>query len=390
MENILPRYQRPITRINDPINKVEHWNNAVDAFDEKAFKKTAIEIVNFMNPNILEGMDLGQDIEFVQMQGSAEIQVKITDEIFSVKAPFLRITDKTNKVALLRKVAEINFSPLKLAQIRLYDDKLCFEYEMPIELAQPNKVYDILRNVAVFADDYDDIFIEKYKAAFYNKPERKVPTQEEADQIWAQISMVLEDYTAYTQFFKDKHWEEFQWDNLAISMLKISNMPYVQGKLRSDLIEYINHLFNSDLDHNFRVDKCVNFMKKLVKKSKSEIMKDVYHADQFISLRWRSSEQIISDRLSRDIERVKNYEKIESNFNLSYYLQFTFLKLIYDYNLEASYKDAIHSVLEEVSGLDPNDAAPKLAKVFYALQEGSINTQPNQKKKQGFFSKLFN
>lgn len=389
MENVLPRYQRPIVSINDPVNNVEHWNNAVDAFDEQQFKKTSIEIINFMNPNILKEVDLEQDIVFTQMQGSAEVQVKITDEIFSVKAPFLKITEQTNKVALLRKIAEINFSPLKLAQIRLYENELCFRYEMPIELAQPNKVYDILRNVAVFADDFDDIFVEKYKAAFYKTPKREILSQEEADQIWAQISMVLEDYTAYTQFFKEKNWEDFQWDNIAISMLKISNMPYVQGKLRSDLIEYINNLFDTDLDYNFRVDKCVNFMKKLTAKSKEEIMKDIYQADQFISLRWRSSEQIISDRLSQNLDRVKGYEKNESNFNLSYYLQFTLLKLIYDYNLEASYKDAIHTVLEEVAGLDPNDAAPKLTKVFYALQKGTIN-QPKEKKKKGFFSKLFN
>ena len=33
---------------------------------------------------------------------------------------------------------------------------------MPIELAQPNKVYDIIRNVALFADKYDDEFVENF------------------------------------------------------------------------------------------------------------------------------------------------------------------------------------------------------------------------------------
>jgi len=389
MENVLPSYKRPIASIDDPTNKVEHWNVAIDAFDEKDFKKSIIEVINYMNPKLLEGIDISKDIEIVQMQGSAEVHVMVTDKTFSVKAPFLKITDKTNKIALLRKVSEVNFTPLSLAQIQLENNELWFEYEMPIELSQPHKVYDIIRNVCVYADDYDDIFIEKYNAVFYKESKSTPLTASENEIVWQQITAVFEDYKNYTQFFKDKRWDDFQWDNLAISMLKISNMPYVHGKLRSDLIEYIGNLFNSDLDFNFRVDKCVNFMKKLTEKPREEIMKNVYHAEQFISLRWRSSAQIITDRLKHNLERVQDYEKEESNFNLSYYLQFNLLKLIYDYNLEDHYKKAIEDVLEEVAGLCPTDAAPKLAKVFHALQSGSINNQNGRKESKSFFSKLF-
>ncbi len=390
MENVIPKYVRPIAKIDEPVNKVSFWDEAIDAYDDKKFKETVIAVINYINPNLLEGKNTDGDIEIVQMQGSAEIQVKITDKKFSVKAPFLRITNKTNKVALLRKVAEVNFSPLRLAQIHQHKDELYFEYEMPIELSQPNKVYDILRNVAVYADDYDDMFISKYQAAFYKKPEYKDLTATEKEQVWQQITAIFEDYTNYTQFFKDKRWDDFIWDMLVISMLKISNMPYVHGKLRSDLIEYIGNLFNSDLDFNFRVDKGVNYMKKLIAKSKEEIMNDVYHANHFISLRWRSSQQAITDRLKYNLEQVQKYDKDQSNFNVSYYLQFVFLKLIYDYNLEDTYKNAIYDVLEEVSGLEPNQAAPKLIKVFYAMQDGSINNRETKKEKKGFFSKLFN
>jgi len=369
MENVIPKYVRPIAKIDDPVNKVSFWDEAIDAFDEKKHKETVLAVINYINPDLLEGKNTDGDIEIIQMQGSAEINVKVTDTTFSIKAPFLRISEKTNKVALLRKVAEVNFSPLRLAQIHQNNNELWFEYEMPIELSQPNKVYDIIRNVAVYADEYDDLFINKYNAEFYKKPTYK------------ELSIT---------FFKEKRWDDFIWDLLVISMLKISNMPYVQGKLRSDLIEYIGRLFNSDLDFNYRVDKGVNFMKKLMNTPKEDLMKDVYHAEQFISLRWRSNPQAITDRLKNNIEKVQDYEKQESHFNVSYYLQFVFLKLIYDYNLEDNYKQAIYNVLEEVSGLEPSDAAPKLIKVFYAMQDGSINNQETKTAKKGFFSKLFN
>jgi len=393
MENVIPKYVRPIAKIEDPISVIDYWDNAVDAFDEKQYKVSIRNMIDYFNPDLLKDKDEVADIEIVKMQGSAEIQVRVTDELFSIKAPFLQITDNTNKVALLRRVAEVNFSPLQLEQIHLKGNKLCFEYQMPIDLAQPNKVYDILKNVALYADKYDDEFIEKYKAQFIKKPIYKELTQEENEAVWQQISDVFEDYKNFSALYKEKRWDGYIWDILVISFLKISNMPYVHGKLRSDLIYIISLLTNSDIDFKHRVDKATNFMKKLLDKSKEEIMKNVYHAEQFISLRYRSNAQIITDRLKNNLEVVQDDEKNEKYFNLSFFLQYLFLRLIYDYNLEDSYKQSIYKVLEDVSGLEPEEAAPKLIELFYAMYKAEINKEDEKKEKKndkGFFSKLFN
>ena len=390
IENVIPKYVRPIAKIDDPISNPAFWDDAVDAFDEKKYKETIINVLTYMNPNVFDGVDTSGDFEIVKPQGSAEIHIKVTDTTFSIKAPFLKMTENTNKVALLRKVSEVNFTPLRLAQIHQNNDELWFEYEMPIELSQPNKVYDIIYNVAFYADEYDDMFINDYKAEFIRKPSYKELSDTEKEQVWQQITDVFEDYKNYTELFKEKRWDDYIWDILAISMLKISNMPYVHGELRSDLIRNIGRIVNGDLDYNFRVDKAVNFMKKLIDTPKEEIFKNIYHAESLISLRWRSSEQAITDKLKVYLERVQDYEKKENYFAVSYYLQFIFLKLIYDYNLDDNYKQAIYNVLEEVSGLEPSEAAPKLIKVFYAMQDGSINKTETKKEKKGFFSKLFN
>ncbi|MCF6350806.1 MAG: YbjN domain-containing protein [Flavobacteriaceae bacterium] len=389
MENVLPKYKRPIIDTIEPKVDVTYWDTAIDTFDEKKFRSSIIAVINYINPNLLKEKDTTNDIEIIQMQGSAEIHVKITADIFSIKASFLKITDNTNRIALLRKVAEVNFSDMNLAQINLHNDnELWFEYTMPLSVCQPNKVYNLLREICIYADDYDDQFIENYKAVFYKEPKKKALTETEETQVWEQISNVLEDYKNYTAFFKEKRWDDYEWDIIVISLLKISNMPYVHGKLRTDLEEYIKNLFNGDLDFKFRTEKGTNFMKSLLAKTKEDLMSNVYYADQFISLRWRSSEQIIKDWANKRLEMVQKYEKDLSNFDLSYYLQFNFLKLIYDYNLEQNYKNVIDTVLEEVSGLDPTVAVTKLTKVFYTLHDGSIN-KLNDKKNKGFFSKLF-
>ncbi len=391
MENVIPKYTRPIPSKSDPISYASFWDDAVDAFDEKKYVETVINVLSYMNPDIFDGVDTsGGEFEITKMQGSAEIYIKVTKTTFSVKAPFLKITNETNEVALLRKIAEVNFTPLRLAQIRLKDKELWFEYETSLTLCQPNKIYNVLRNIAIYADDYDDLFIDKYKAAFYKTPKVTPLTDSEKEIVWNQINTIFEEYKNYETFFEDKRWDDWVWDLIVISLLKISNMPYVNGKLRSDLIKNISMLFDGDINYKHRLDKGKNYMHGLIAQSQEEIMKNVYHADAFISLRWRSSPEKITDRLNNYLEKVKEYEKDGSNFNVSYYLQFILLKLIYDYNLDEKYKDAIETVLEEVSGLEPTESAPKLIKTFYALQTGSINKEDATKKKKGFFSNLFN
>lgn len=389
MKNVIPKYKRPLKNYFEPTVDVDYWHEAIDAFDEKDFRKAAISTINYINPALLKGVDTEKDIDITQMQGSAEINLKLTKDTFAIKAPFLKVTDKTNKIALLRKVAEVNFSPLTLPQIHLHGNELWFEYEMDISLSQPNKVYDILREVCVYADDYDNMFVENYNASFYKELKKITLSKEERESIWNHISEILQQYKDYSAFFKEKRWDDFEWDITVISLLQISNMPYIQGKLRTDIQEYISNLFNGDLDFTFRKDKGTNFIKELCAKSKEDIMKDVYHAEQFISLRWRSSEDIIKDWAKNRLEVVQNYEKDDSNFNLSYYLEFQFLKLIYDYNIEEKYLTALHSVLEEVSGLEPDEARTKLTKVFYQLLDGKINDTKHENKK-GFFTNLFN
>ena len=390
MEHVLPKYTRPISKTNDPVTTEAYWSEAVEAFDEQQYKKSALNVIRYINSNLVNDEDFNKEVvEITQMQGSANIHIKITDTTFSINAAFLRIGSQTNRVALLRRVAEVNFSPLHLEQIHLKNNELHFEYETPIDLAQPNKIYDVIRNVAVYADKFDDEFIENYQAEFIYKPAYTELTPEEQEKVWQQISGIFEDYKNYSRYFKEKRLDSYIFDILILSFLKIANMPYVNGKLRSDLDSIIFLMTDWLSDYNYRVNKGVNFMKKLLDKSRDDIMKNFYHADRLISLRMRSNKQIISDRLKKSLETVQKNEKKENYLELSYYLQYLFLTLLYDYNLEENYKNEIYNVLEAVSGLKPEDAAPKLKELFYKMYQGKIN--PEEKKtNKGFFSRLFN
>ncbi|MEC7772704.1 MAG: hypothetical protein VX798_16095 [Bacteroidota bacterium] len=389
MKHILPRFTRPIKSESDPIMDVSYWNKAMAAYDAKNHRTALIETINYINPNVLKGLSTDNEIQIIQGQGSAEIRISITKEIFSIKAPFVKVTEKTNKVALLRRVAEINFNPLTLAQIHLRGNVLWFEYETTIELCQPHKVYDLLREISVYADNYDDEFIEKYNAEFYKESRITALSEEEKEIVWQQISDILEDYNNYSQLFKEKRWDDFQWDIIVISLLKIVNIPCVHGTLRTKLEEYVGYLFNGQIDFNHRIDKGTNFMQTLQAKSKEELMQDIYHAEALISLKWRSSNEFLQDYAKNMENYVNSYIQKDNNLMLCYYLQYSFLKMIYNYNLEEHHQNSIYDVLENISGKELHEAKPILLNTYNAFLNGTAGTANGEKGAKSFFTRLF-
>ncbi len=388
MKNVLPKFQRPIQGITEPRTDISHWNKATEAYDIEDYKTSLIETINYINPELLSNKDTNEHIALVRGQGSAEIQVNVSETTFSVKAPFLKITNNTNKVALYRKIAEINFNPLTLSQIQLKQDTLWFEYETPISLCQPFKVYGVLHEICVYADKYDDEFVEKYKADFYQEANTQPLTGSEAEQVWQQINDILTEYKEHSNYFQEKRWDSFQWNLMVIAMLKIANMPYVHGALRTKLKEYVDNLFNTQIDFQYRIDKGTNFMQKLCAKTKEDFMKDAYHAETFISLKWRSSVKILQDDAKYLENTVAKYVKEEDHFALCYFLQYNFLYTIYNFNMEELHKNALYDVLEKTSGLEPDQAAPKLLETYYSFLNGDTKAVSKNSGKD-FFTKLF-
>lgn len=165
-------------------------------------------------------------------------------------------------------------------------------------------------------------------------------------------------------------------------------MPYVHGGLRTKLQEYVFNLFNGQIDFNHRIDKGTNFMQKLCAKSKEEIMEDIYHAKAFVSLKWRSSAQILQEDAKHMEANVTKYVNDGDNFSLCYYLQYSFLHILYNFNVEEVHQNTIYSVLEEISGMEPHKAAPKLLTVYRGFLNGTTEATSTTGKK-GLFSKLF-
>lgn len=386
MNTTMPLYQAPIEFGNDPENLVAYWDAAYDGYDAKDYRKCVLNTINYINPGVLADKDLNSDIEITQNHGSAVIRIKITDKEFTVTAPFLKIHN-ANKVAIMRRVAEVNFSSLTLPQIRYKDDALWFYFKTSLDLCNPRKVYDVIREICLYADDYDDEFIEKYKAEYYTPPNITQLEEEKKERVWQSFRAIAEQYEKYLQEFEKERWLGSVWDIMAISMLNLANMPYVHGTLRTELEQAISTHYNGDLDGNYRIDKAKSFLNELFKDtSKEQFLENVYLADTFVSVKGRSSIQILMTVCNDAKDYIVKDINEGNTFSAAYAMQRFFIKLLYDYNLDGKHQDVILETLGKAGGKECNEAAKDLWVTFQGFLNGAIEGGP---RKKGFFAKLF-
>ncbi len=384
----LTKYRKPISGINEPRSLAGYWDIAYDNFENKKYKESLFGVFNYINPSLLNDVDTDREtIKISQQHGSATINITIKDNTFKVIVPFLKI-NKANIVPLMRKVAEVNFHPLMLTQIILQKKALWFHFATTLDLCQPNKIYDILREICLYADNFDDEFIEKYKATFFNKPKVTPLTLDEQDTVWAHFTEISDEYKKYMGYFEKKRWPGSEWDIIVLTLLNIANMPCVNGTLRSDLDEYIYNMFNGETDFAYRLDKGKKYLNGLLGDlDRDKIFKDLYHAEKFISLKYRSSVNILQKEFEAHKQRIYAEINSDSYFDAAFSLQVLFAKILYDYNLEENHERIICNTMAKAGGKETDEATAIMKQTFDNFLQGTIETEGSEKK--GFFSKLF-
>ena len=390
MEHVLQNYSKPFESLEEPQIDVDVWKEATESFDSKDYKQAMIHLLNYINPKVLKGVKTKKDISLTQRQGSAEINLDITDTTLSIYVPFLKMGEDTNVVALLRRISEINFTMLDLAQIVLEEDALFFKYEAPLSTCQPNKIYTVLRNITFRADDYDDLFVEEYGAIFYKKSKTTVLNDKEKKETLVQIREIFSRFDEDANYFVENRKENYRWDMVVIVLLRLSNMPYMQGKLRSEIIENVERMYDGDVELTQRINKGLLYLKELKGLSDSYYEESLYHAEQFISLRWRSSPQIIEERMENYKESVEEMQEREDHLGITYFLYAIFLKLIYNYTLDKNYKNAIEYTLLKVNGKSTQKASVLLLDLYWDMYHVRLDDNLKKYKKSSVMGKMFN
>jgi len=332
------------------------WQNTTKLFEEGKYYESLLGLFDYVDKDLIEKRGNPDKTEFNVPHGSVVVNIKIENEQVNIRVPFLKMPDK-NTIPLLRRITEINFSPLNLATIVLEGDELQFKYSTELKLCEPWKMYYVLREICINADNYDDEFIEKFGAAWIHEPNVEYFPESKQEEIWNTYQSMLSETTEYCDYFENKRTPGFVWDVLLQLFFSIDYLIAPQGAMRTDLEKVVSYMQSNNYSIQQKIDKGKSHFQELKDISKEKLCANLYISDLFIPIKNSASHENVKETFKKQFETAKKEMAHNDYLGAVLSIRYVFLYEFYYSNAPDDVVETITTALEQSSGQPWNEAA---------------------------------
>ncbi len=382
-------FHTSLNKSGKPLTDDKTWDKVIDAHKRKDYKSVVRGIVDYVDLDLAEKTANPDRTVYDIPHGSALVHLKISENNFEVHTPFLNING-SKRIPLLRKVSELNFSPLNLSTIHLEGEDLVFYYKCPIELCEPYKTYDALREICIYADSYDDEFITKFDANWIHEPKIIAYSDEQKQQAWDNMQLYVNEAEAAVGHFLTKRNYNLAWDVLTISLMKMEYHLQPQGMLRIEIEKMMSYLTGSQDPINEKVNRGKKFLAKLKNYNRDEFNEMLYATETFIPYKVRSNAQTLKNNSENTFAQSKKEIERGDHLAATFTLLYHFFNIFYHNNIPNDIVDSIENGLKKASGKQFKESSVELYNVLQGIMtEQLAKPKSNGNKRKGLFGKLF-
>lgn len=332
------------------------WNEVTKAWDEKRHLDSFYTLLDYINPKIRQNYANGSQTEFQVPHGSVVVNISLKNDNLEINCPLVD-TSEAIQVPLMRKVAELNFHPLSLAQIKLAANKLTFHYNTTLDVSEPYKIYYVFKEICQTADRYDDEFREKFKAKNLVEPKVRNASASEVDTAWQQCSDIIKETQDYLVYFDSQRWYGSSLDFIIIALKRIDLCIQVQGHLKNEIERVIGEMGNGNLNINERLVNGKKFLQQTLDQGKEVFAKNLYESDTFIPEKWRTSSEQVKKNIEATVNTVKKYHNDKNYIGSAIESLYLIYDLFYQNNMDKEVNDILLQALDKAAGQSWQDAS---------------------------------
>lgn len=144
--------------------QTQAWNQATNYFNQGEFKRSIQSLFEYLNTahqNNIIAIQNSNMLEYELVQGSKVIKILVDQLQFYAEVKIA--VCKELHVGFMRKALETNFD-LQYARYTLDEEQhLCLVFDSHLEEASPYKIFNGLKEMALLADEQDDILINAFE-----------------------------------------------------------------------------------------------------------------------------------------------------------------------------------------------------------------------------------
>lgn len=347
---------------------VSKWDEATDYFEQKRYHESIYAAFDYIDAAILRHYANPDKSKIVIPQGSAVVIIEISSDTISIRAPFVKLPAE-KRLPILRKCTEINFNDMSLPQLYLEDDVLSISYVMPVELCEPYKLYDLLRDIAINADRYDDEFVEKFGAQRVMEPQVSQYPENDAATIRKTAINIVEEALNYAAFFESKRDLVLASDALLIGINRLKYYASPTGMTGSKLNDAVGTFFNRSVDMPGKI-KAMRTALEGVKTISDEEFRSAFNITyQLIPLKSNASRNYLQDWIERQYDDASSMLNKGNYATAVSYSLYTLYIILADFNIDENSSKAIEYSLRKAAGKPFQEAAPILVRVLKFFYE---------------------
>lgn len=350
---------------------VDAYDRSLEAFDKKEYLKSFHNLLDFINPVLREKYGNSEGTEFEIPHGSIVVHIRIADNTLHITAPFLSLPEK-GRIPLLRQAAVLNICVMDLARLVLCDDKFHFEYSCPLALAQPTKIYYVLRDICHTGDRYDDEFVAKFGARRIYEPRITPYDAATVDQVYAVVQQSCKECMEIAGEFENERNFGYAWNIIATTLLKICYYAHPQGQLLNDLRRAVHEHDREDIPLPEVVTRSKEFVRKLQNMHKEELAENLYYTQTFIPDKMRSTLKNIQQNFEESFNRVTAALERKDYTVCCLSAVYKFYEMYYYNNLQDDVNALVVRALTRTSAMPLEQAAPILVEAIEAIMDGEL------------------
>ncbi len=316
------------------------WTAVTTAWNEKKYLDSFYNLLDYINPNLRKKYGDASQTSFSVPHGSVVVNITLANDSVNIHCPMVDIAE-ANRIPLLRKAAEINFYPMVLAQMKLHTNQLSFYYSSTLNTCEPFKTYYALKEICITADRYDDEFKEKFKAKSLVEPKVHYPTTDEIDKAWENTNAIITETFEFIVYFDSQRWFGSSLDYLVMALKRIDLCVQIQGFLKSELERVNGELSNGKININDRTATGKKFLLQIQQAGKESFVKNLYHSETFIPVKWRTSNEQIKSSIQNAYNQVLKFHNEKSYIASVIEAHYCMYDLFYKNNMD----HAINNIL---------------------------------------------
>lgn len=319
------------------------WEGVMKAWRNKDYKQTIYQLLNFLGVEYDE-----KDTVHIIPHGSINIFLEIDDEKLKITAPFISI-EGSIQLPILRQILLINHDPLQLTRVILNENHLDFYFKSLLSHCDPYKIFDVLKEICIHADLYDDNFIRKYKASRIVAPQITYHSEDVQSKCISEFRKILEDTEATLQMLLQDRAHEYIWDNLVIMLLKIDFIISPGGHIKSDIEKGI-----VEMHSNIELSEKINIGKRLLHQFKTlsdeQIKENLYSIKTFVPLKELISHESFKNQLQQIVLQVQREFQKKEYLAAYFTTLYQILFITYQYDLDEECMPFILQIFDELQG----------------------------------------